>query len=215
MPIATATQPKPCARYDDGLTKWRIDLADGTIGDPDTVELDSAERRLLEFGQRSMVGATVVDRDTGAKLLELLGDLAHPRQIVDELIFRHIDDETGPFVELRTIGLYNLGKPHFAERARRYVDDQLQIDAELGENHSGLQRRYQGVLGQLDERRLRGARHERARQHDAVLRMARSGKEFDPTSCFLRRSIIGWHENSIQPLLSAWSRSIRPAVGGA
>ncbi len=49
-----------------------------------------------------------------------------------------------------------------------------QIDAELGEVESGLQRLRQGLLGQRDQARLAGAGHERARHQHAVLRMARA-----------------------------------------
>jgi len=34
-----------------------------------------------------------------------------------------------------------------------------------------------------------------------------------PASCFLRRSILGWHQNSIQPLLKASSSRTRAATG--
>ena len=121
---------------------------------------------------------------------QVAGDLGGQRQVGDDLLFGHVDDQARPFLELRAIGLHDIGNRDLDQRVDRDVDGGPQIDAELGEVEGSLERLCQRLLGQGDDVRFRCARQECAGQTPPCGWRARANAS-TPTSCFLRRSIFG------------------------
>ena len=74
------------------------------------------------------------------QLLELRGELAGEREIGDDLLFGHVDDQARPFRRLGDVRLDDVVDRQFDQRVDRNVDGQPQIDAELGELSPGLER---------------------------------------------------------------------------
>ena len=133
MPIADGDAAEIVREIDDGLAQRRIDLVGAAVGDEDAVELELGERQFLKPRQRGIAAAEIVDRQMDVEVAQLLRDLGRQRQIGDDLLFRHVDDQARPFFELGAIGLHDVGHRDLDQRFDRNIDREPQIDAELGE----------------------------------------------------------------------------------
>ena len=116
---------------------------------------------------------------------QVAGDLGGQRQVGDDLLFGHVDDQARPFLELRAIGLHDIGDRDLDQRVDRDVDGGPQIDAELGEVEGSLERLCQRLLGQGDDVRFRCARQECAGHEHAAVRVAGTGERFDADELLL------------------------------
>ena len=116
---------------------------------------------------------------------QVVGDLGRQRQVGDDLLFGHVDDQARPFLELRAIGLHDIGNRDLDQRVDRDVDGGPQIDAELGEVEGSLERLCQRLLGQGDEVRFRCARQECAGHEHAAVRVPGTGERFDADELLL------------------------------
>ena len=86
---------------DDGLAQRRVDLVGPAIGNKGAVELEFGERQRFKPGQRpNSRGRNGRSRDEhrGAAAFSRI---VRQREVGDDLLFHHVDDQARPFLELR------------------------------------------------------------------------------------------------------------------
>ena len=124
---------------DHGLAQRRVDLVGAAVGDESAVELELGERQFLEPRQRGIAAAEIVDRELDVEGPKLFGELVASARSVTICSSVTSMISARPFLELRPIGLHDVGDRDLDQRVDRNVDREPQIDAELGEAELGLE----------------------------------------------------------------------------
>ena len=71
------------------------------------------------------------------------------RDIANDLILRHVDDEPSPPLGLRAMFGHKLRDRQLVQHAYWHIDGELEIEARVFEYRPIVQRRQQGVLAKL------------------------------------------------------------------
>ena len=67
------------------------------------VDLELGERQIAQARERRIAGAEIVDRNRDAAHPQLVGDLVRQRNVANDLVLGHFENEPGPTRGLRTI----------------------------------------------------------------------------------------------------------------
>ena len=83
------------SKVDDSLAEAVLDLARCAPRDETAIDLDLDKRKVVEARQRGVARAEIVDRKINIIELQLVGDFARPRAVVDELVLGDLDCQSG------------------------------------------------------------------------------------------------------------------------
>jgi len=136
--MPTAALPK-LRQVDDRLAQRCVHLVASAVVDKGAVELELGKRRLLEPRQRRISPAKMIDRQMNIEMAQLFRQLARQRKLGDDLLFRDVDGEARPFLELAAVALHDVFNLHLDQRFDRNIDRGPQRDAEVGEVDAGSQ----------------------------------------------------------------------------
>src|SRR3990167_5511863 len=107
IPMATAVRPKLCARSITVLQSGAL-----TLSVPQSVtklrsSLSSANGNSPGPRQRRVAAAEIVDREPDIVPLQPIGQFAGEREVGDDLLLRHVDDQPGPFFGIRVMRFHD------------------------------------------------------------------------------------------------------------
>ena len=83
------------SKVDDSLAEAVLDLARCAPRNETAIDLDLDKRKVVEARQRGVARAEIVDRKINIIELQLVGDFARPRAVVDELVLGDFDCQSG------------------------------------------------------------------------------------------------------------------------
>ena len=153
------------------LAQPGIDLVDIAIGDIGAVDLEFAERQLLQPGERRIAGAEIVERERAMARLQLPGHLVGELEIVDDLVFGDFEHEARPILCLRPAFAHHGRDRQLDQRRDRHVDVELHRHAVGGAILPIPQRGDDDALGERQHVALARARQEHAGAEHAAPRM--------------------------------------------
>src|SRR5262245_40534698 len=192
---------EPMGEVDDGLADRRIGRIERAVVDEGGTDLELSKGHCAQAREGGIAAAEIIDADLHPTNLQVAREHLSERGVTHDLVIGHLENDARPAIGAGPILANQSSDRQRSEHARRNVDGERKIEADLLEHRPALQRSNKRIFSQPLEAAGAKPRLEASGQHHAKCRMPQARNRLGSRQVFTREIDL-WLIPELEPALA-------------